>query len=217
MNQELNYSNANQTEINKNNLLTKIWTTPTDTFIYIFKNCPQKYLMILFALGGIAKGLERLSSRTAENELIPFIQIVISAFFGALLGWVSYYFYAWILNITGEWLNGKAQPKQFRTVIAWSLIPSICTIIILIPELIVFKSNLFENQQLLNESLNGFLIIFFLIVKITLTIWTFVILVKGTSLIQGFSNTKSILNIFLPILIIVLPILLFLFLFNLIS
>lgn len=216
MNHEVNYPKHLQNDINNTNLFIKIWTKPTETLVYIFKNCPEKYLMLLFAFGGIVKSLERTSSKT-ENEFISIIQIGISVFFGALFGWATYYFYAWILNITGEWLNGKAQPKKFRTVIAWSLIPTICSIIVLFPEVIVFKSDLFENSTLVDNHLNGTLITFFLIVKITLAIWSFFILVKGVSLIQGFSISKSILNLILPIALIAIPILLFLFLFNLVD
>lgn len=125
---------------------------------------------------------------------------------GGLFGWVTYYIYAWCMSVTGEWLNGKSEPSKFRTIIAWALIPSICSLILLVPEVIIFGEDLFKSEPM-NESLfNTVSWIVFGLIEIALAIWSTVILVKGMSLIQNFGIGKSFLNMILPGIVIVVPI-----------
>ena len=193
-------------DINHDNLLTKIWLKPTDTLKYILKNCPEKYVTILLVLGGIVRAIDRASNKDMGDNMSTAAVLGFAIILGGLFGWVTYYIYAWGMSVTGEWLSGKSEPSKFRTIIAWALIPSICSLILLVPEVIIFGDDLFKSEPI-NESLfNTISWIVFGLIEIGLAIWSTVILVKGISLIQNFGIGKSILNMILPGLVIVIPI-----------
>jgi len=193
-------------DINDDNLFVKIWLNPTDTLKYILKNCPEKYVIILLVLGGIVRAIDRASIKDMGDNMSTLSVLGITIIFGGLFGWIAYYIYAWALSVTGEWLNGKSDPSQFRTIIAWSLIPSICTLILLVPEVIIFGDDLFRSEPFNESLLNTISWIMFGVIEIILAIWTLVILVNGISLIQNFGIGKSILNMILPGLVIAIPI-----------
>ena len=202
----LEESETLSSDIKDDNIFTKIWTKPKDTLKYILKNYPEKYVTILLVLGGIVNAIDRASNKDMGDNMSIASVLGIAIIFGGLFGWISYYIYAWGMSVTGEWLNGKSKPSEFRTVIAWSLIPSICSLFLLIPELIIFDDDLFKSVPLNESFFNGMSWIVFGLIEITLGIWSLVILVNGISLIQNFGTGKSILNMFLPGLVFIIPI-----------
>ena len=194
--------------ITEKNLVSQIWLRPTETLNFIIKICPQKYVTLLIVLGGLVNSLDKAFTRSsnADKTLIEVLPIAIVL--GLLLGWITYYMYAFVLSIAGEWIGGKSQPKEFRTIIGWALIPLISTLILLIPQVLIFGDDLlledYDNESvLLTMTYLGFLILEFV-----LGIWSLIIFVKGIMIIQGFGLGKSILNMILPGLMILVPILL---------
>ena len=130
---------------------------------------------------------------------------------GALFGWLSYYIYAYFISFTGTWIKGKATPKEFRIILAWASIPSIAGLILLIPELFIFGDDLFRSELSSSDLLYTISYKIFAMIDIVLGIWTLIILIKGTALIQGFGIGKAILNIFLPLLLLIVLILIIVF------
>lgn len=195
-------------KVNEENLLTKIWTNPTETFSFILKNCPEKNVSVLLVLGGIVRAIDRASVKDLGDQMPTFGVLTLAILFGGALGWVTYYIYAWGMSVTGKWIDGKADPSKFRTIIAWALVPSICSLILLVPQVIIFGDDLFKSNPMDNSMFNNISWIVFGVIELTLGLWTLVILVKGVSLIQGFKIGKSILNIIFPGLVIAVPIIL---------
>jgi hypothetical protein len=196
--------------LNEKDLLITIWTKPKLSLEYILKSCPNKYVTILLILSGITNALDRnnwyLASRSSISTVFLIIILIIGGLSGLLLGKI----YAAMLNWTGNWLNGKANTDKFLTVIAWSTIPSICSLILLIPNFLFLGDGKFRLD--FNDLLNRNAIIFFaiLFINLALSIWSLVILVKGISLIQNFSNGKALLNAVLPALVFLVPIIIIL-------
>ncbi len=119
------------------------------------------------------------------------------------MGWISYYLVAYFLSIAGDLMKGKATDGDFRTVVAWSLVPSIVSLFIIIPQFIIYGSgsNSYDFEAyFVTENL---LLAVFILIKAILAIWSIVILVKGVAYIQQFSIGKAILNILLPFIVIV--------------
>lgn len=193
--------------IHEKSLIDTIWFRPSETLKFILERCPNKYVSILLVLGGISRGIARASNKNMGDNMETWLVLTISIIAGGLFGWMSYYIYAWALSATGKWINGKAGTDKFKTIIAWSLIPSIVALLLLIPELIIFGDGLFQSYTSNNS--NAIIISYFIfgILELILGVWSLVILVKGIALIQNFSIGKSILNLIIPILIILVPIL----------
>jgi hypothetical protein len=190
--------------LNEKDLLFTIWTKPRQSLEFILKHCSTKYVTTLLVLGGVANAVYR-TRQPAEHITLSPVSFIFVIVFGGMFGWLLNYLYAVLLKWTGGWLNGKAQMDQFLTVLAWSLVPTICSLILLIPKLLFFEDGLFRLD--LNDLVNVKTILYITIelVNLALSIWTVVILVKGIALIQNFKNAKALLNAVLPLLVIFIP------------
>jgi len=198
----------NEERIKENKLLLKIWTEPKATLTYILNNCPDKYLLVLFALGGISRSIDRAATKSLGDHMSTASILLFSIIGGGLFGWLSYYFYAWLLEVTGKWIKGTGTFSQFKTVLAWSLVPTAFSLLLLIPELIVAGDALFKSEGYPPNGITDTLMLLFELIEATLGIWTLVIFIKGVSLIQNFNTGKAILNAILPVFLILIPILL---------
>ncbi len=191
--------------LNEKDLLITIWTKPKLSLEFILKYCPNKYVNALLVLGGITNAFDKKSTQFITYNSISPISLLVVLIFGGLFGWLFSYLYAVMLKWTGTWLNGKAKTDQFLTVIAWSLIPSISSLILMIPKQLLFGDGLFiiNIRELLNPK--DIIYLVFAIIELGLSIWTLVILIKGIALIQNFNTGKSILNAVLPLLVLIVP------------
>lgn len=196
-----------ENNISENNLFYKIWLKPTQTLEYILKYSGDKYLILLFILGGITQAIDKASSKNMGDHQSTIAVLLMAIVFGGLFGWISYYFYAWLLEVSGKWLKGRASFQEFKVILAWSSIPTICSLILLIPELMLLGDDLFKSESTQINNVSNVILIVFGILEITLGIWTVVIFIKGVSLIQNFKTGKAILNAIIPGLLIIIPIL----------
>jgi len=194
--------------LKENDLLTTIWTKPKLTLEFILTNCPNKYFFWLITLGGIATAINGTHVNIASHKTISMAILLFAIFFGAIAGWITSYLYAWLLSWTGEWINGHGKTRQFLVVIAWAAIPLIFNLILLIPKYIVFGDNTFSIVVSELSSLETFFYYLFEFIKTILSIWAFIILIAGISLIQKFNLAKAILNLLLPTIVIIIPVLL---------
>nr|WKN34196.1 Yip1 family protein [Tunicatimonas sp. TK19036] len=194
-----------ESSVNESNLFISIWTKPTQTLAYILKHCPEKYVMPLLILGGIVRAIGRATMKDMGDKMPTIGVLAMAIIFGGALGWITYYIYAWGMSATGKWLKGNAEPSEFRTIIAWALVPTVCSLILLVPELMIFGDDLFRSQISNTSTFYSIMWSVFGVLEIILGIWTMVILIKGISLIQKFNTGKSVLNMILPGLVIIIP------------
>lgn len=214
-NENLFQNNSNvANDINEGNLFFKIWLKPKETLTYILSNCPDRFVLLLFALGGISRSIDRAASKGMGDTVSTISILSIAIIAGGLFGWMYYFFYAWLLEATGKWLKGTASYSQFKTILAWSMIPAISSLILLIPELLIFGEDVFKSELSNPNGITDGIFMLFGLLEITLGIWTLVIFIKGVCLIQNFSVGKAILNSILPALLIVIPIVLIALLFR---
>jgi len=208
MHEMLPESEAAGSAISEDTLLSKLWTQPKATLTYILGYCPDKYLSVLFMLGGIVRAVDRASSKNQGDHFSTAAVLALAVFGGSISGWLSYSAYAWSLRVAGNWLGGRARTDEFKTVLAWSLMPSIAGLLLLLPEIAILGDDLFKSTQGNTSGLETTIITLCDAGSIVLSIWSFVLLVKGTQLVQDFSAGRALANIVLPAIVIVAPILL---------
>jgi len=201
MEEENNIIDQENKTVNESKLIFEIWIKPTQTLKYILNSCPEKYVTLFIVLGGVSKAISKASEKNAGDNMSTMLVLTYAIIGGALFGWISYYIYAFFLSITGKWINGKAEPNQFRTVLAWASVPTLSSLILLMPELLIFGDDLFRSELSNSDLLYQILYSTFVLIELVLGIWTLVISVKGISIIQEFGIGKSILNLFLPALL----------------
>jgi hypothetical protein len=203
MEEENNITIQDNNPVNESKLIYEIWIKPTQTLKYILNTCPEKYVTLFIVLGGITEAINKASNKNNGDNMSTMAVLSFAIIGGALFGWISYYLYAFFLSITGKWLNGRAEPQQFRTVLAWASVPTISSLLLLIPELLIFGDDLFRSELSNSELSYTLLYGIFSLIEMVLGIWTIIITVKGISIIQEFGIGKSILNLFLPALLLI--------------
>lgn len=191
----------NPIKIDEDNLLKQIWLEPTATLSYILQNCPEKNVILFLVIGGISRAIDRASLKDMGDDLSTIYILTIAFVVGGLFGWMTYYISAWALSVTGKWLNGNALPASFRTVLAWSLVPTICTLFLLIPRVLIFGDDLFRSVPENPFPYFDTIYLSFAFAELIFGIWSLVILVQGIKLIQEFSTGRAILNLLLPIFV----------------
>lgn len=185
------------------NPLISIWLRPRQTLHYLIEHEPDKYVSVLLMLGGVVRSIDR-AQRQHMGDKYSTVSVLLMAFvMGSLFGWLTYYVYAWGMSATGRWLGGRTDAPTFRTVIAWSLVPSICTLLLLVPELLLFGDDVFREvpeSGILGISPASLLLS---LVQAAMGAWSLTILVTGTALVQDFRGGRALLNVLLPGLLLI--------------
>lgn len=206
-----NKVNTTENEISDENLLYTIWFKPTLTLEYILKFCPDKFVIPLLVLGGISRAFDQASTKNFGDSQSLLSIILLAIIGGGLFGWISYCFYIWLLEVSGKWLQGKGSFSELKTITAWSLVPSIFSLLFLIPEIILFGIDLFRSEMSNTFGIKESLLYILGLLEFACGIWTLVIFIKGVSIVQDFSIGKSILNAILPLFMLLIPILIIVF------
>ena len=189
-------------------IFTKIWTEPRRVLKYINETKYEKYFYVLLFLAGVSGAFDRAANRNLGENASLLGLIAGCIILGGLLGWLSYYIYAALLNWTGKWLDGKGDTDSIYRVLAYAMIPSAISLIFLVPQIAVYGIDLFvKDGDLVNAGIVGNIVFWgSILLEIILGIFTIIFSVIGLSEVQKISVWKAILNLVLPLLIILGPI-----------
>ncbi len=195
--------------ISDKNLFIKIWTSPREVFKYLNSYKYNKYVTILLVLVGISRAFDQASTKNLGDRYSIWGLIALCVIMGAIFGWLTYYIYAALLNWTGKWLKGKGDTKSILRMLSFALIPSIVSLLLLIPPIFVYGNELFKaDGDVTSGSVMANMVVYSaLILEFALGIWSLVLCVIGISEVQQLSIGKSILNVFLPLLVLFVPLL----------
>ena len=198
-------------------IFTEIWLNPRTVFKFINENQYEKYLIILFILAGISNSIDRAVFRDAGDDLSLEVILLMSIFLGGLLGWISYYIYAALLSWTGKWLDGKADTKSILRVCGYATIPTSIALIFVMVQIYFSGIGYFQTEGFIyyENSMEEYIIWASLISEFILGIWSMIFFIVGISEVQGFSLSRAAVNLFLPIVIIGIPLLMLFFMLGL--
>jgi len=186
-------------------LLKNFAVRPKETFSYLLKTSSSRYVNILFILGGVVRSIDSISNKEALENQRLFSVLLGAIVTGVIFGWIAFMLFSALIRWTGEWVQGRASFRKLRSVIAWSLLPSVCTLIIVLPQILFFgKAFLLSDWQSF-ELWELILILILFIIKLALGLWSIVLMVVGIAHAQGFSIWKAVLNMLLPVAVMALP------------
>lgn len=193
-----------------------ILTKPREAFKYILKKNYSNYFYTILALAGMSSALNSYVSEDKIYSNSIYYVLPINIILSALLGWIFIYIYAALISWTGKWLGGKGNTDTIYKIITYSSITSVFSIVLNIILLFYLKlTSTYDGETIYFENDFGIFIYYALIGIFLLTsIYSFGILAIGISEVQKLNIGESIFNIFLPILLLMIPIL---FIFLLIS
>lgn len=163
---------------------------------------------LLIVLVGFSYSLDKASISGAGDTLEFYYLIPICLIAGIPYGFLQIYFWSSLLFMFGILLNGKASFQEIVTAVSWSSLPVVIGLLIWIPELYFFGGyELFQSDMptlSASESLSG-LYVYFLYFEGMLSACWYLLLIPMLSEVQKITIKKSLINAFLP-LIIVLPV-----------
>lgn len=190
-------------------IFSKIWVFPRAVFRFIEAKKLDEYVYILLILNGICNAFDRAVDRNLGDHLSLGVIILGCVLLGGLLGWISLAIYAALLSWTGKWVGGQADSKSLLRVLAYGTIPSIVASIFLIPQIGIYGIALFQQDGDITGGSVLQNVVFWgaMFLEVVLAIWSFIITLIGVSEIQQISILKAFLNLLLPILIFVVPLL----------
>lgn len=191
-------------------ILSKIWFSPREVFRSIIYHHYDKYVPGLLILAGISRAFDKAANKGLGDSISLGGIIGLCIVVGGVLGWLASGIYAALISWTGKWLNGLGDSKSVLRVMAYAYIPSILSLIFLVPELSIYGVEIFKTDGDIVSAGIPSNILFYgaLMVEAVLGIWTLILLIIGVAEAQQFSIGKSIVNLLLPIFIIFLPLLL---------
>ncbi len=198
----------NKIYLSDKDIFTKIWTSPRLVFKYINDNQYKKFMVLLLMLSGLTNAIERSIGKFAGSSAYVMGSLTGNIIAGALLGWIFYYLLSALLRLSGKWLKGQGDINSILNMLAHASIPKILAIVLMLPQIAVYGTNLFMAEEI-NENANvSKLIIVFGIglVQVGLGLWSIVLSIIGLSEVHKFSIGKSVLNFLFAFLILVIPI-----------
>ncbi|MBN2478642.1 MAG: YIP1 family protein [Parachlamydiales bacterium] len=171
-----------------------IWTQPRKTIKKILEINPNMGFLYLSAIWFLQIFFLVVSYTEVQfpihYAITTIIALVISPFIGALV----FYFFGWLLYITGKWLKGKATINQTRCCFAWSRMPLVIDLVMwfvlsfFAAEFIFAKSKFLTSFSFVN------------LIALSTFVWAFVILVFTVKEVQNFSTIKALINVILSYL-----------------
>ena len=195
--------------ISDRKLFIGILTSPREAFSFINTYQYQKHVSLLLVLAGISRTFDRASTKNMGDNFSLWGVITFCIIIGAICGWLIYYLYSAMISWTGKWLNGKGNTDSILRVMAYALIPSILALLFLIPQIAIYGNEMFKSDGDITSGgiVSNIIVYGAILLEFSLGIWTLVLCVIGLSEVQKISIAKSILNLFLPAIVIIVPVL----------
>jgi hypothetical protein len=199
----------NPNYISDKKLFSGIWTSPRKVFKFINTYKYDKYVTGLLILAGITRTFDRASMKNMGDNFSLWGILAFCIIIGAIFGWVTYYIYSALISWTGKWINGKGNTDSILRVLSYALIPSIISLLLLIPQIAIYGNEIFKSDGDISSGgiVSNIIVYGSMILEFTLGIWSLVLCVIGISEVQKLSIGKSILNLLLPAIVIMTPIL----------
>lgn len=195
-----------------------IWTRPRDTIRWIVATNPQLHVMLLICLAGIGEALDRASLRNAGDAVPLWVIIALAVGLGPLSGLISVWISSHLLRFTGAWIGGVASRQHLTAAIAWASVPTIFSMPLWIPQLLLFGRETFTSTTPLLDSqpMLGTVLVVLGLAETVFGIWSLVLLCNTIAEVQGFRSAWAGLGnlilagavIFVPLIAIIFTVVL---------
>lgn len=187
-----------------------IWTQPRDTVRYLVATDPDRHVLQLAMAGGVAQSLAQAMESGVGDKVDLAVILLMSLVIGSVFGLLMLYLGSALLHWTGRWIGGRATREQLRTAVGWSNVPVVVLLFAAGPLLGIAGRVPFMSEQTLVAGGVGLPAAaatgVFGIAMVVLTVWAFVILLKGVGEVQGFSAWKAWGNVLFAGAAVLLPI-----------
>lgn len=190
----------------------KMWTKPRETVRAIVQSNPKFRIFWLAGLYGFPLVLHLAqSSSLSESIAVPII-LVLALLLSVPIGMISFTISSALVLWVGKLLKGQGNFLNIRAAIAWSNVTNIGTVLTWFFLMGAFGAQLFF-RGFAEMPFRGVAAIYAnsaFLVQAILSIWSFVLLVRGLQEVQKYSVWRAIVNIVLPFVIVTVLVWIFL-------
>lgn len=177
-----------------------IWVKTTETIRSIVRYNPKHRFAILSFLYGLPMLLHSAQNLSLGETFTTYGIVTVALVLATFVGMLAITIASGLIYWTGKWIGGKGEYYPIRAAVSWSNVPNIVAIVIWAIMLYNFGDQIFmgELDQEGLASGSSTLVSGALFVQAIISIWSFIILVKGLGEVQGFSAWKGVLNVLIP-------------------
>jgi hypothetical protein len=177
-----------------------IWLKPRETIQKIVNFNPKYCFVFLAAVYGFNMLMQLMQSLSLGKEFSLTGIFVVAVILAPFLGMLSLCVSAFLLQWTGKWIGGKGNYLSIRASLAWANVPNIINIVLWFILVGYFKKAVFMETfgQTPFPGNEIYLVTSIFILQTVLSVWSFIILIKGLGQVQGFSAWKGLFNVLIP-------------------
>lgn len=185
--------------VRQTNAFKHIWLSPKATFRFILKTGSPLAPGWFFAAAAVTALLKRSAGWSFFNLEGNWTAVLLTFVGGAWIGWAVYQLYALIMLALAKRMGGKADKYSIKTILAWSLIPYIVSVVLLLPQILIFGLGLFTtDKELVHSGVTGLLIVIN-VLGVVLWLWSAILLLRGLMIVNDFNFWKAIICAALPV------------------
>jgi len=195
--------NVSLMDILKQNPVVSLLIKPMDGFKSAFNYSNQK-LFVLIAIGSL--GMVPRNFWTVKDYVSFESSFLGSCVLAMLFGWIAFAIFAAIIHQCCKVLGGKGSFKKSLTVVAWSIMPALLSLVLFVATYLIYGESFFKGVRTEDAALwfSGIVLI-----RSLLNLVSTFILIKGIMIGYKLSLGKSILAVCLPgvvlVAIVILP------------
>lgn len=175
----------------------EIWTKPKVTIRAIINTFPEQYIIPLAILSGIAQALDEASANNMGDDLSIGTIMLFAIVIGAIVGLLTMYIGSAITNWIGNKLGGTADVIETRSAVAWAGIPIVFGLVLWLPQLALYGSDMFTSYAP-RITQNPIPLLIVGIIEIIKNVWAFGLLIACLSEVQRFSEWKAFVTLLIP-------------------
>jgi len=181
-----------------------MWLQPRLTIRYLLSKDPTYMVVLLAIISGIYQSLDQAATQS-KGDTSSLGMILGSSLVGGVMGgMIGLFLFSWLQSVTGRWLGGVANSEQVRLVYAWSTVPGLVGVSILILQILVFRNDVFSSEMPIVDSslLNQVLFWSSSIIQMILAIWSIALHIIGVAEVHVISKWRAFFAIILAFLLI---------------
>lgn len=182
-----------------------IWTRPRATIRGIVDYNPSYRVVPIAIASGILQVVNQMMQKNTGDALPAAGLLGMAAFMGPLAGILQLYIGGWWFSNMGRIFGGRAQSKEVRTVVAWSVVPAFATIPFLVMAIAILGKGMFTAELPdVSDALAAVVLIAFAAIQVIFGIWSAVVFLKGLGEVHGFSAWRALACAVVPGLLLLL-------------
>lgn len=181
-----------------------VWTQPRDTIQQIVDENYEDMVLLLAVLPVLMQWLYYVGISILSNLPLSSISLAISITAGVVLSIVLLYVNGAVTRWTGLWFDGNASAENIRAAIAWSMVPAIAGLSLMLLGVALSGLTMHTEAQSADwaSRMTSFAQTGFALLQCVTMLWSVVIYINMLSQVQGFSIWKALGNALLSFLII---------------